>query len=254
MRSTAQRVSDPGPKPFRAHPTAAPPASVAKKLLRWLFVIATGWLLVGCGSSQKAARTPSETLRDYADAIEQGRTEDAYEMLADEAKRQISLESFKRMLDHNPRQANDLVASLRRETSLPVVTATVQTDTGEPLLLRYESGKWCIDVSAVDLYSQATPRHAVASFVRAFERQRFDILMRFVPENKKAGLDASTLKKSWQGGQKAEMERLVRAVKDALPEAHFEQMSGRATMGFGEQGAVYLVQEKGDWKIEDFAP
>ena len=133
-----------------------------------------------------------------------------------------------------------------------MVTATVVTPTGDTLLLVYENGRWKVDGSAIDLYAQNTPRQAVTSFVRAYERKRYDILMRFVPDSKKAGLDAQKLKEAWEGVQKQEVDRIVQAVKSALPTATFEEVGDRATMPFGAVGTVQLVRERGVWKIEDF--
>ncbi len=207
---------------------------------------------VGCGTNAKPARGPAETLRDYAEALDQGRVEDAYAMLSDEAKREMSLDAFRRMVRENPAEMTEVAGALRRPGSAPVVTATIDTPDGDSLLLRYETGRWRVDASAIDLYSQATPRQAVTSFIRAFERGRYDVLMRFVPDAKKPGLDAAKLKSSWEGSQKQEMQRLIPAVKSALPTATFEEVGDRATMPFGAVGTVQLVQEHGVWKIEDF--
>ena len=119
-------------------------------------------------------------------------------------------------------------------------------------MLVYETGRWKIDGSAIDLYAQITPRQAVTAFVRGFERHRWDLLMRFVPDSKKAGLDAAKLKDAWEGSQRPDMDRIVQAVKSALPTATFEEVGDRATMPFGAVGTVQLVREHGVWKIEDF--
>lgn len=215
-------------------------------------LLLVSWAMTGCGASTKPVRGPTETLRAYADALDQGRVEDAYAMLSDEAKRSLSLDAFRRMVRENPAEIAEIVASLERPASSPVVTATIATPDGDTLLLRYESGRWRVDASAIDLYSQATPRQAVTSFVRAFERKRYDVLMRFVPDAKKPGLDAKKLQEAWEGSQKQEMQRLVPAVKSALPTATFEEAGDRATMPFGAVGTVQLVREHGIWKIEDF--
>ena len=149
---------------------------------------------LGCGSGASQARSPAETLRNYADALDEGRIEDAYAMLSDEARLDMSLETFRRMTKENPKEMHEVAMALRRPASAPVVTVSMETPDGDPLVLRYESGRWRIDASAIDLYSQATPRHAVVAFVRAFENGRYDVLMRFVPDEKKAGLDAAKLK------------------------------------------------------------
>ena len=108
-----------------------------------------------------------------------------------------------------------------------------------------------IEPSAIDLYSQVEPRVAIASFVRAFDNRRYDILMRFVPDDKREGLDANALRRAWEGEQKNEMRQIVRALDAALPTARVEQIGDRATMAYGAAGTVELVRERGLWKIED---
>ena len=208
--------------------------------------------LNGCSASTQPARGPSETLRAYAEALEQERIDDAYGMLSDEAKRELSLDAFRRMVRENPAEVREIAKALSRPGGDPVVSATITTPAGDTLLLVYESGRWKVDASAIELYSQATPRQAVTSFTRAYERGRYDVLMRFVPDTKKPGLDAKKLKEAWDGSQKQEMQRLIPAVKSALPTATFEEVGDRATMPFGAVGTVQLVREHGVWKIEDF--
>jgi hypothetical protein len=128
----------------------------------------------------------------------------------------------------------------------------VTAPNGESLLLVYENGAWRVDGSAIDLYSQASPESAVRAFIRAFENKRYDVLLRFVPDAKKEGLDAAKLKKAWEGEQKDEMERLTQALAAALPTARFERIGERATMSYGAGGTVELLREHGSWKIEEF--
>jgi hypothetical protein len=228
-------------------------------LPRWIPTCATlltpmlvAGALTGCSASTQPARGPSETLRAYAEALEQRRVDDAYAMLSDEAKRELSLDAYRRMVQESPAEIREVARALSRPGSAPVVTATLTTPAGESLLLVYESGHWRVDASAIELYSQATPRQAVTSFTRAYERGRYDVLLRFVPDAKKSGLDAKKLKEAWEGSQKQEMQRLIPAVKSALPTATFEEVGDRATMPFGAVGTVQLVREHGAWKIEDF--
>lgn len=207
---------------------------------------------LGCASGRPAPKDPSQTLRAYADALEAGRTEEAYSLLSDEAKREISFDAFRRMTIENPAEVKEIARALSRPASAPVISAIVAAPDGQSLLLTYESGRWKVDGSAINLYAQNTPRQAVEAFLRAFERKRYDILMRMVPDAKKAGLDAAKLKEAWEGAQKQEIERIVQAVKSALPTANFEEVGERATVPFGAVGTVQLVREHGLWKIEDF--
>lgn len=197
-------------------------------------------------------QTPQSALDAYAQALAEGNVREAYELLSDEAKNSMSFEAFERMVRENPEEVQQIVRSLERPSGDPLVTATVTTPDGESLLLVYEDGAWRVDGSAIDLYSQATPRQAVASFIRAFENKRYDVLMRFVPEAMREGLDEKKLKSAWEGEQRAEIERLVQALKAALPTARVEMLGDRATMAYGAGGTVELVEERGVWKVEEF--
>lgn len=211
--------------------------------------------LSGCAS---ASANPRATLDAYSKALEQGHTRDAYALLSDEAKRNYPYEAFERMVRENPNEVKAIAEALSRPSSPPFVTATVTAPNGESLLLVYEDGRWKIDGSAIDLYSQATPAAAVVAFIRAYENKRYDVLIRFVPNKAKradaAGppLDVTKLKKAWEGEQKDEMDRLTQSLRAALPTAHFELVGDRATMAYGAGGTVELLREDGVWKIEEF--
>ena len=233
---------------------------------------------------------PSDTLRAYAQALEQGRVDDAYRLLSDEAKRSMSLEAFRRAVKENPEDAVEIARAIARPASDPVVTATVTVPNGEELQLVFEAGKWRIDASAVDLYGQATPRQAMLGFLRAVDRKRYDVILRYVPdaeiqgvtgmgedaappeaakeapkdapavkEAKKpiassasAQLTPEKLKASWEGPQKEQIARIVQAIKTALPTAQIEETGDSAAMSYGAGGTVAFVREHGVWKIKDF--
>lgn len=214
-----------------------------------LALLLVGGLLAGCGAA--TAQDPGATLRDYGRALEEGRADDAYRLLSDEARRGVSLEAFRRMVKDNPNEVRELGHSLGRPTAAPVVTAVVTAPDGQELHLVLENGKWKVDASAVDLYAQDTPKHAVQGFVRALERKRYDVLLRYVPEAHREGLDAAKLKAAWENEEKTEIEQLLAALKQALPSAVIEEAGERATMAHGA-GTLQLVREHGLWKIENF--
>jgi hypothetical protein len=207
--------------------------------------------LLACQSSA-LQQGPSDTLRAYARALDEGRADDAYKLLSSEAKRNISPDAFRRMVKENASEMKDIARALARPASDPVVTATVTSPKGDSLLLLYEEGRWRLDGSSIDLYGQLTPRQAVDAFLRAFERNRYDVMLRFVPDSQlEKGLDAQRLKQSWEGAWKEEMQRITAALKAALPTAQFEELGDRATMAYGSS-TLQLVREHGVWKIEDF--
>ncbi len=207
--------------------------------------------LAACGGGQRTADDPSSVLKAYAKALEDGRAEDAYRMLSDEARRGISLEAFRRLVKDSPEEVKEIGRSLARPTAPPVVTATVTGPNGQELQLVLESGAWRVEATAIDLYAQDSPRHAVQGFVRALERKRYDVVLRYVPDGHKEGLDAAKLKGAWEGHDKEEMDQVLSALKQALPTATIEETGERATMPYGA-GTLQLVRERGLWKIEDF--
>lgn len=206
-------------------------------------------LLSACATTK--AEDPASVLRTYARALEEGRADDAYRLLSDDARRGVSREAFRRIVATSPEEARELGRALSRPTSPALVTAKVTGPNGNELMLVLEDGKWKVDLSAVDLYAQDTPRHAVQGFVRALERHRYDVLMRYVPDAHKEGLDPVKLKASWEGAEKEQMEQVLTALKHALPSASIEETGDRATLAYGA-GTMLLVREHGAWKIEDF--
>jgi hypothetical protein len=208
-------------------------------------------MTAACGGS--AGADPDRVLHDYSLAVEQGHAAEAYALLSSESKKSISFEQFQRVLKENPEEARELAQSLRRpQAAPPRVTATVTGPDGESsILLIYEQGAWRVDASAIDLYSQRTPEAAVRAFLRAYDNKRFDILLKFVPEDQREGLTPDELKKAWEGDERADMDRLTGALKASLPTAKVELFGDRASLAFGAGGSVELVRESGLWKIED---
>ncbi|HEV8247659.1 MAG TPA: hypothetical protein VGP93_17915 [Polyangiaceae bacterium] len=219
------------------------------KLFGRLLIAAIG--LTACAGS-KSGQSPDRVLSAYSDALREGRAAEAYALLSDDAKKSIPFESFQRILRENPDEIRELAAALNRRAGPPRVTARVTSADGQSVLMVYEDGAWHIDGSAIDLYSQTTPETAVLAFVRAFENHRYDVLLRFVPDAEREGLDEARLRKAWEEGeQRVELERLTQALKASLPTARFEVLGERATMAYGSGGTIELVREQGLWKLED---
>jgi cell division inhibitor SulA len=206
--------------------------------------------LAGCGAG--AARQPDTALRSYAEAVRAGDAPTAYGWLSQDAKKRMSFTVFERTLRERPEDLASLTEALLRPGERTAITATVSGAGGEQLGLVYEDGAWKADLSAVDLYSQATPVTTIASFVRAFDAHRYDVLLRFAPRAHKESLTDKVLRTAWEGEQKPEMLQLVAALRAQLPTAQAEVVGERATVAYGQAGTVQLVLEDGAWKIEEF--
>lgn len=200
----------------------------------------------------KSAANPRSALRAYTEALEEDRLEDAYALLSPESRAELSYEEFEDLVRDHPEEVKALVQAARSEKSPPLVTAEFITDSGETLTLTYENGAWRIDESAVLLYDQSEPRKALASFVKAYDKKRYDLLLLFVPKGDQEGLTEEVLRKSWEGEQKLEMEQIVEGLRSHLATGQLEVLGDRATMSYGAGGVVELLREDGVWKIEDF--
>lgn len=205
--------------------------------------------VAGCNKPEPLA--PKAALDSYAAALREGRADRAYSMLSDEAKRDLPFGAFEQMLRDNPAEAQQLAAQLSSVSAPVRVTATVTAADGEVLLMVMEDGQWRVDGSVVELYGQQTPRQALESFVRALDRGRYDVLLRFVPKGKRGDLTAADLKKAWEGEQSEEIRALTEVLRASLPTVRIEVVGDRATVAFGAGGAVELIREQGIWKVED---
>jgi hypothetical protein len=273
--------------------TWGPAAVLWPWTVKGLAAVALSASLIACSGATVVQQGPSDTLRAYARALEQGRVDDAYRLLSDEAKRSLSLDAFRRAVQENPQDVMEIAQAIARPSSDPVVTATVTVPNGDELQLVYEGGRWRVDAAAVDLYGQATPRQALMGFLRAFDRRRYDVILRYVPDaeiegissltedlaaaspdapappaNKprdkdavpsrpgapvaSAQLTADKLRAAWEGPQKEQINRIVQAIKTALPSAQIEETGDSASMAYGAGGTVAFVREHGVWKIKDF--
>jgi hypothetical protein len=237
-------------------PTMRSGAAPRLSLHRWLVrhaLLAGGACLAAsvAACATTASQDPESTLHAYARALEDGRAEDAYRLLGDEARRSMSFEAFKKTLDSSPDDAKEIGRALSRPTTPAVITATVTAPSGEALELVWNDGRWKVEASAIDLYRDDTPRHTLQGYVRALERKRYDVILRYVPDAHREGLDAAKLKTAWEGPDKDEIEQVLAGLKQALPTASVEETGDRAQMAYGA-GVIKLVKEHGRWKVEDF--
>lgn len=208
--------------------------------------------LVALACSPKHPTTPNAALERYASAIKAEDWQRAYNLLSEADRAELSFEQFKDIMSSNKREVASLLDRVQSHSSPPLVTAKVHTRSGDVLTLVYQDGAWRLDASAFDLYSQRDPRQTLASFVRAYDHQRYDVLLRFVPKKELDGLTTELLKQAWQGSQKVEIEQIVEGLRVSYSTAKLEVLGDRATMSYGSGAAVELTLEDGSWKIENF--
>lgn len=199
--------------------------------------------------SARSAR-PASVVEAFGDALEDARYEDAYALLSAQYRRRVPFSEFREGLARNPSEVRELVGLLRHVDDAEEVEAAVPLPDGDQLTLVLVDGEWRIRGNVVDFYDQSTPRAALRSFVRAMERRRYDVVMRFVPEADREGMSAEQMQQAWEGESREEIERLVADLRSSLDEP-IEIVGDRATMSYGDGAAVQFVREDGVWRIED---
>ncbi len=73
-----------------------------------------------------------------------------------------------------------------------------------------------------------------------------------MPGGGDAQLTAEKLRAAWEGPYKDQINRIVQAIKTALPTALIEETGDSAAMSYGAGGTVAFTREHGAWKIRDF--
>jgi hypothetical protein len=194
--------------------------------------------------------TPRGTVQAFSSALEAEDWERAYANLSETYRRRVPFAEFERYVRAHPEEVRELAVSMSEVHEADSITASVPFDDGDALLLKLEDGRWRVVGNAVDFYDQSSPRAALRSFVRAMERRRYDVVLRFVPDGDREGMTTDHMQRAWEGDSREEVERLVVALRENLNRP-IEIVGDRATMAYGESQAVQFVLEGDAWKIED---
>lgn len=219
------------------------------RVLGAVSILVCGALLPACGPRAVQA-TPDAVVSAYAEALLAGRIKEAYALMSQEFRRTHTLDAFEQLLKRDQKELALSLGHLRRDAGRLTVEAVVRYGNGDTLKLRSEGGVWRITTDPTDVYSQRTPAEALRSFVKALERKRYDIILRFAPTRWARELSADTLRRQWEGDRKGEAEVLLEALKAQL-DMPIHTEGDRATLSYGENSQLRMIREDGLWKIED---
>jgi len=220
--------------------------------------------LLGCSPR---AVGPVDTVHAYAQSLREGRLDDAWMHLSAGARAALPYENFVALARAHPESVQDAVRAFGEVSAEAPITARVELASGETVTLLQEGGQWRLDPAALDFYSQRTPQTALRAFVRALERQRWEVLLDLAPRAELARLEAmaresdagartaaDVLRAHWAGTEAASTQQTLTRLRDALERGRAVEVIGdRATMryGVGLQHAARLVREEGLWRVED---
>jgi hypothetical protein len=206
--------------------------------------------LTGCAPTATSSNRPEDVLRAYAEAVSARDFDRAYGLMSDAFRKRYDRKEFVRLLKESPEEIESSIKQLRQKASTVQVEARVEYGESESLKLVVEDGTWKIASDPLDFYGQRTPAEALRSFVRALERRRYEIVLRFVPSRWAHAMTVDKLRQEWEGNKKDEVGTLIRNLKANL-NAPIHQTGDTASMPYGDKSEVRFVREDGLWKIED---
>lgn len=172
------------------------------------------------------------------------------EFVSEELRRDVTEEEFIRLC-RQERVLCDFTSGKVPANPEIVYRATVRLADGRQFFLLFEDGRWKLDSDLLEFYPANTPQQALASFIKAFESKRWDIVASFMPASYSIGNDEVVLKKYWEEGEFADRIReLVVVLKQHLGD-DIMVYEDRAELRFAPGHRVELVKEAGRWKIRE---
>jgi hypothetical protein len=211
--------------------------------VRILFVLA---LLAACGGSTG----PTQTLDKYGRALKNHDFGQAYDLMSSSFRSKVSREDYVRMMRDNPREVDETADRLRGKHGSLEVSAEFEYGLGDQMRLVQEGGRWKIANNPLGFYDQSTPKSTLRSFIRAFRLERWDIMLRFVPNQYREKMDAAKMKAQFTGPSKEQMETLMNTLEANVDEPIIER-GNDARMSYGDRYEVKFIKEDGVWKLKD---
>jgi len=208
-------------------------------------------LLCSAACVTPTATAPLEAVDSYASALRSGNYSRAYDYMSASYRRDHTRDAFIRMMRQSPEEvkltASRLTASGRR---VHVTARFVYDELHDELPMVVEGGGWKIASDPLEFYPQDTPGHAVRSFVRAAQLKRYDVVLRFVPNQWKGEMTEAKVREQFEGDRHEEVTQMMKTLAQQIDNPIAEE-GDRARMPYGERYEVKLVREDGVWKVSD---
>jgi len=214
--------------------------------MRASIVLATVLAVAACGRS----KGPSQTLDKYGRALKNHDFNGAYDLMSSSFRGKVSREDYVRMMRDNPREVDETAERLRGKRGSMEVSAEFEYGLGDAMRLVQEDGRWKIATNPLGFYDQSSPKAALRSFIRAYRLERWDVMLRFVPNAYREKMDATKMKAQFTGPSKEQMESLINTLEAHLEESIIER-GNDARMTYGDRYTVQFVKEDSAWKLKD---
>ncbi len=206
-------------------------------------------LLAACGSG--GSGRPATAVKSYVRAIRSADYDAAYRLMSDRYRKEHTREQFIKMMSESPEDVRQTAERLSAGGHRVEVSARfVYDDLRDEITLVEEGGTWKLATNPLDFYPQDTPARTVRSFVRAIELQRWDVVMRFVPNKYREHMSVEDIKAQFEGAEHEDVGTMVRVLTANL-DNNISQQGDEARMQYGDRYEIKLIREDGMWKVED---
>jgi hypothetical protein len=217
-------------------------------MTRLVLVLAAAAALAAC---RGGGGEPGAVLESYGAALRARDYEAAYGMMSEAFRSKYSQDEFVRMMKQSGREAGETAARLDRGFRAIEISAEFSYGLGDTMRLVQEDGSWRIASNPLELYSQATPRDALRSFVRAYQLKRWDVMLGFVPTRYRERMTVAQVREQFDGSQREQIAAMMKTIAANLDAPIVEKGKGEAHMAYGERAEVKFALEDGRWKIQD---
>jgi hypothetical protein len=213
---------------------------------RWFAVSVFAVAMAGC----RPISGPQATLDRYARLLHNHDYAAAYDLMSADYRSRVTRDDYVKAMRDAPREVDDTADKLTASQTSVEVSAEFTFGLGESLRMIQEGGRWRVAHDALNYYDQSSPRMALRAFVRAYQLQRWDVMLRFVPAAYAGKMTADKVQAQFTGPSKPQIEALV-AVLSANTNEPITENGNAATLSYGVNNEVSFVREDGLWKIKD---
>ncbi len=207
-------------------------------------------LLLVAASACGGNKGPSQSLDKYGRALKNHDFGSAYDLMSSGFRGKVSREDYVRMMRDNPREVDETADRLRGKRGSMEVSAEFEYGLGDTMRLVQEDGRWKISTNPLGFYDQTSPKAALRSFIRAYRLERWDVMLRFVPNSYREKMDAAKMKAQFTGPSREQMENLMNTLEANNDEPIIER-GNDARMSYGDRYTVQFVKEDSAWKLKD---
>jgi len=216
--------------------------------MRWVAISLT--LAAASASACGPGTGPNHTLDRYGVALKNHDFSAAYDLMSSSFRGKVSRDDYVRMMRDNGREVNETADRLRGKKGSMEVSAEFEYGLGDTMRLVQEDGQWRIATNPLGFYDQSTPKAALRSFIRAYRLERWEVMLRFVPNSYREKMNATKMQAQFTGPSREQMENLINTLEANVDEPIVER-GNDARMGYGDRYTVQFLKEDGAWKLKD---